>query len=225
MKPVSPEVHDETLINALVAELAPVRPMAKTALRLKHWVVLATLIAGGSSLFFTRPLSWAGKLQSLGFWLEMAAILALALGAGRLAFVYSVPQPRMRGTWTILGLAGVWIGILLASSMAPGFFGAPNEVHSHGWVCMASILATGFLPGLAMFWMLRKGASTFPVATGLFGAVAAGAVGAAVLQVYCLNRDGGHLFMAHFGTVALAGLGGLVVGKLALRPALLTPSK
>jgi len=87
----------------------------------------------------------------------------------------------------------------------------------NGMMCLADIIFLSIFPLGAILYALRQGAPMSPAVTGAAAGLLAGALGAALYAMHCM--DDSPLFVASWYTLAigLMALVGLLVGQYVLR--------
>jgi hypothetical protein len=93
----------------------------------------------------------------------------------------------------------------------------PRAMGMNGLMCLANIIFLSLVPLTAVVYALRQGAPMSPAVTGAAAGLLAGAVGATVFAMHCM--DDSPLFVAIWYTLAtgLMALTGLMVGRYGLR--------
>jgi hypothetical protein len=193
------DVKTEELIVQLTRSLEPVQPLPSPFVRLIRWAALSFAIATLGVLAIGARADVADVVREPAF--AALAMLAIATGiaAAASAFVLSVPgaerSPAQRAVPFVL--FGGWVA-LLAVMLVSG--GAALErllalpVHA---LCIIEIAGFAFIPGWALFNMLRRAAPLKRTWTAVFAALAATALGAAATQILCPLDDPAHYLMGH----------------------------
>ncbi|MEY2930479.1 MAG: hypothetical protein RL033_1228 [Pseudomonadota bacterium] len=208
----------EALIQALVADVRPVRRLPRARQRCVNWLGLgAVLVVASASALGLRP-DLAAKAQDVVFLGENAALLLVCLLAARGAFQLSVPEEaRSASTYAqpllALGLAAGLV-VLRGHSATVGTL---EPELSHGLSCIQRSAGLGALPVLAGWAMLRRAAPLQQRWVGLFLFLSAFSLATIGTQVLC-NADGAlHLLLWHYLPLLLAGLAGAALGEVAFR--------
>jgi hypothetical protein len=213
-------MRTDELINTLVADHAG-RPVPKSV---GHGLVMA--IIGGlaiSSALFSLTLGVRPDiLSALSTWrfdLKLSANLVLVIAATwvalRLSSPTTTPLSAMRALLVpallLLG-AVVYELVTIPASAWPS-----RAMGVNGVMCLANIISLSVLPLTATIYALRRGAPTSPAVMGAGAGLLAGAMGATVFAMHCM--DDSPLFVAIWYTLAtgLMALTGLLVGRYVLR--------
>jgi hypothetical protein len=200
--------HDR-LVERLVADARPVRPLWSHHTRLALWLVLQGIVLGVAVA--------AGLRQDLGdhlrqplFLLELGALVAAGALAATVALRGAVPgMAGGRGAITsalLLGSAAVaLVALQPVTTMGP----LRNFVAS-GAQCVACILMFSALPWITLFVAVRRGAPLDGSVTGACAGAAAFLFAAAAVRIACPIDEGTHLLAWHMTPVAIgAALSGV----------------
>jgi hypothetical protein len=189
----------DELIQSLVLEARPVRPLAspaRLAAALALCAVAVTLL--GAWLLGLRP-DLGGQLLDRRF-LMINSMLLMTLGAAALALgTLAVPGRRRFKVRIAFGLIllAVLIGMFLMRR--PWFSGVGWGLwFSIGAYCTARTLLLGALPAAAGLWMHRHGAPMHPAVSGGLIGGAAGSQGANAMGWACEIDEPMHVLVWHF---------------------------
>ena len=197
----------DTLIDQLVADVPPVRPLRAPALRALTAVVAIALIAGLAIAMLgdvgELRRRYAGRETVLA--LEMAAMLATGVLAIAAAFFLSIPGRSKRWIIAPVPTFAVW---LLISGL--GCYNDFVRREGIGWElgesmhCLLFILASAALLAPLLIWRLARAKPIDPLPVALLGALGVAAVSALVLQFF-------HPFAVTFIDLAVHLLAMLIV--------------
>ena len=209
------EPHDHhRLIDALGAELVPVRRLPPPWRRAAGWLLVVAMIATllfahyGSGGMLRR---WEGAPDLA--WAGLGAVLT-AITAAWAAFALGVPGRSARWAWLPVAPALLWIGAsgmgCLREWVAPGTVvaGAHQPMG-----CLQFIIAFSVPLSALLIWLLRRACPLRPVLTALMIGLASGAASASLLEI-CHEFDAATIdLLMHALAVALviganAALGG-----------------
>ncbi|MBU6246726.1 MAG: DUF1109 family protein [Xanthomonadaceae bacterium] len=201
----------QSLIHALGADLAPVRPLRPPLWRAVGWALLLAALAAllawhyGLAPMLTR---WRGAPDLA--WAALGAVLTALVG-GWVALSLGVPGRPVAQAWLVLPPALLWIGAsgvgCLRSWLAPDTVLA-TAAGARG--CLEFILAFSLPLSALLVWLLRRAFPLRPVLTAMIIGLASAAGSASLLEI-C------HEFDAAATDLALHALAvGLVVGANAL---------
>ena len=209
---------EHELIDRLVQDAAPVRPLALPRVRLARWVLVAApcLAAGVAWVHLRHDMS--AVMWTSSFLIQATLLLVTVLLSAAAALVVSVPgaqSPRAVSWLPLLALAA-WSGWLLAVIL-----GQPAATRvwwpTPAPQCGVDITLLGLVPGLLLWSLVRRAAPLRPAWTGLLATLTAAATGALGTQLVCSNTDAAHLLLWHGGPVVLLAAVGLHLGRRWLR--------
>jgi hypothetical protein len=213
-------VKSEELVRSLVSDLRPVRRLWGVDLRTLLWGGFALLCVGLGTYALGPRVDLASKLRQPSYLLENGSLLLLFALSARGAFRLSIPglvQNERRRFWPVLGLIlwGALIGIRGVQGPHAALSGAAFWLT--GVPCVARMGCLGLVPGVAVFFMVRRGAPLHSGWAGLWALVAASALAMLGTQLLCPKDDPLHLLVWHLTPVLLTGLVGAVLGGRFLR--------
>jgi hypothetical protein len=208
----------EALIDALGAELTPVRRLLPPWLRTLGWLAVVAVIA---AVMFGRY----GAGTMLHRWQLAPDLCVAALGAvvtaitaAWAAFALSVPGRSVRWAWLPVPSALLWIG---ASGLGclrahiPGMAVLDMREANH---CLMFIVSFSIpLSGL-LIWLLRRACPLRPVVTAVVVGLASAAASASLLEI-CHNVDAAasdlvmHALAVAIVVVANMAMGGRLLSK------------
>ena len=211
-------MRTEELIGALARDAQPVRRLASPWVRLATWLA-ASLLFAGANVFALGPRGdIADKLIEPRFAIELAAAVATAILAAMAAFSYGVPgRPTWERAIPLFPLA-IWVG-----SLGNGCWQSLMQIGPEGigfapdLVCFPYIALGASMPGLLIFWMIRRSAPLAPVRTAMLAALASAALAAATLRLYHTQDASLMVLVWQFGSVAVLSLFGAMIGRGLLR--------
>ena len=206
----------DTLLDGLVADLHPVRP-----LRFRTGIALFC-ISGAATLACTGlTLGWRADVLSGQFhvlWLLANGLFAM-LGLAAASTVVSMASPHVGQNqqgwkWAAVSAALLPLSaIILISSQTlplPSEWISPNDRH-----CLGFGLGLGALTAAVLIVWLRRGAPASPDRAGLLIGIAAGSTGILAFAFSCPSDDLYHIGIWHSAPVfAGALLGRLLIPRL-----------
>jgi len=203
----------KALIEALVADARPVRPLLRPATIAALWLAVVIPLALGLMGLRApfRPGAWEDLLHSARLQLEIALTLLVAASAARAAFRQGVPGlgAGLRRE-PLLGLAVLaWLVVIGWAVLAPPLHHGMLGKRDFCWLeapvlsGLASLLAT---PLLARRKVLR------PDACGFLLALSAGVISMGLMQLVCMYEPE-HLLIRHTLPVLATAVLGAVVGR------------
>ncbi|NJO33969.1 MAG: DUF1109 domain-containing protein [Rhodospirillales bacterium] len=208
----------DKLIERLVADLKPVRPLwppwARTALWMGVALPYVTVVVWGK-LTMIDPSHAANDVR---FMIEQAATLATALMAAIAAFRSAVPGFDKRILLLPIAPLGLWLASVGHGCIQDWLrLGVDGLAIRPDWDCLPMAAIIGIIPAVAIIVMLRKAAPLHPRLTLALAALAVASIANFGLQ-FAHVRDASIMVLVwHLGAAAvLAALGGWL-GKRVLR--------
>jgi len=173
------------LIESLVADSTPVRPLRRPLWRATGWLTFAALLLLAVAVAHGLRPDLSLKLHERAFVTGIAAASATGILAAIGAFIASVPGRSLR--WLLLPSPAlfVWISTIgygcLTNWVEIGPDGlSPGETAR----CFATLVLTGVPLSLTLLIMLRHAARLAPVPVVMAGSVAVSAMTAVALSLY-----------------------------------------
>ncbi|GAB2584042.1 DUF1109 family protein [Dyella jejuensis] len=216
---MSDAARHEALIDALGAELTPVRRLAPPWRRALGWLLVVAIIAlvlfarYGASTMLHR---WA-MAPDLG-WAACGAGLT-AITATLAAFVLAVPGRSVKWAWLPVPGALLWIGGsgmgCLREWVVPGMQVANMHAANH---CLIFIVSFSIPLSALLIWLLRRACPLRPVLTAVLVGLASAAASASLLEI-CHNFDAAatdllmHALAVAIVIVVNASMGGRLLSK------------
>jgi hypothetical protein len=204
------------LIEALAANVTPVRRLRPPIARAMLWVSVAALILMLLAVSHGARPDLTQRLQQPTFVVSILASLLTGILAAIASFLVSLPD-RSRG-WLLLPLPSlvVWL-----STIGYGCLTDWVDIDANGLRvgetarCFATLVLTGVPLSLLMFVMLRHAAPLRPVPVALAGSLAVAAMTGSALSLFHAFDATVMILIWNLGSVALLiGLGALLGGKL-----------
>jgi hypothetical protein len=178
------EPRHQALIDALGAELVPVRRLPPPWLRTLGWLGLVAVFAVllfaryGDALMLHR---WTGAPDLA--WAALGAVLT-AITAAWAAFTLAVPGRSHAWAWLPLPSALLWIAAsglgCLHTWLAPGTSVATLHQSAD---CLVFIIAFSVPLSALLVWLLRRACPLRPVLTALLVGLASAAASASLLEI------------------------------------------
>jgi hypothetical protein len=208
----------EALIDALGAELTPVRRLLPPWLRTFGWLLMVAIIAGVMFMHFgasTMLHRWDAA-PDLG-WAALGAAVT-AITAALAAFALAVPGRSIRWAWLPVPSAVLWIfasGLGCLRAHIPGM----PVLDLHGANdCLIFIISFSIpLSGL-LIWLVRRACPLHPVITAVIVGLASASASASLLEI-CHNFDAAatDLLMHAVAVVIVVAVNAIMGGKLLSR--------
>lgn len=211
----------EQLITALAEEAKPVSPLAAprvlavrlTGLLLVYALALGEVLGWREDLWLQleRPL-YLAELTML-FLLVVTSITAAVYRA--FPDLYQHPAILHWPAYALVGFGALLLAQFLLPFDPAAAIGSGAE--THGMECTLCIGAVAIIPSAAALWLLRRGASTYPLMSGAHALLAAAATGCLVLRLIEMNDIPAHLLAWHYLPTAGFSLLGGVLGRRLLQ--------
>ena len=204
------------LIDALAANLAPVRRLRPPAIRAFGWLLLAALVLALLVVSQGIRPDLAQRLREPTFILGMAGTLLTGILAAVAAFMLSLPD-RSRFCLLLPAPALVlWLSTIGYQCLSNWVSLEPNGIRFGETArCFATLVLTSLPLLLAMLMMLRYAAPLRPMAVTLTGSLAVAAITATALSLFHDLDATVMILMWNLGTAALfVGLGGAFGEKM-----------
>jgi hypothetical protein len=204
------------LINALTANLTPVRHLRPPLTRAACWLLLAALILTLLAISQGMRPDIAQRLQDPTFVVSMAGALLTGILAAVAAFMLSLPD-RSR-VWLLLPAPALvlWLSTVGYQCLTNWVAFQPDGMRLGETArCFATLVLTSLPLSLAMLVMLRYAAPLRPTAATLTGSLAVAAITATALSLFHDLDATVMILMWNLGTAALfVGLGGAFGGRM-----------
>jgi len=204
------------LIDGLVDDLTPVRPLRFAGGMATALVVLAATTGLVAAWFGLRPDLAAGDPAPL-FLIASGLFLLLGLAASVTVTVMATPRvgTHHEGWRWAAAMAGLLPGAALLLAARDPAAAWAQSMPAGGVQCLAWSLALGLATALALTIWLRRGAPTAPDKAGMLTGIAAGCAGVFAFSLSCPADSIIHIGLWHGGAVMLSALAGwLVVPRL-----------
>jgi hypothetical protein len=204
------------LIDALAANLAPVRRLRPPVTRAASWLLLAALLLAVLAVSQGIRPDLDQRLREPTFILGMSGAVLTGILAAVAAFMLSLPD---RSRFCLLLPAPaliVWLSTIGYQCLADWVSLEPNGIRLGETArCFATLVLTSLPLSLAMLLMLRYAAPLRPTAVTLTGSLAVAAITATALSLFHDLDATVIILMWDLGTAALfVGLGGAFGGKM-----------
>ena len=213
------EPRHQALIDALGAELVPVRRLLPPWWRTLGWLALVAAIA---ALLFAhygdQPMlrRWAGAPDLA--WAALGAVLTAATAAWA-AFTLAVPGSSRAWAWLPLPSALLWIAAsgmgCLRTWLAPGTSIATLHQSAD---CFVFIVGFSIPLSTLMVWLLRRACPLRPLLTAMLVGLASAAASASLLEI-CHAYDAAatdlltHALAVGIVVAANAAMGGRLLSR------------
>jgi len=213
----------DRLIDPLIADFRPVRPLWPVKIRLGLWLVLELAIVIWAVAAGTRTnLAW--KLQNWEFLAGVIGLVAAGIMAAASAFRSAIPgeeEMRPGKLMLLLALAGAGFALMLHEP-------AHTTVSIHQFVvtgmrCTICVALFAALPWVALFWASRRAMPLMGATEGGLIGTAAFAFAFAASRMGCPIDEFAHVLVWHalpaaIGAALSIGAGAIWLQGLKQRP-------
>ena len=204
------------LIEALAANLVPVRRLRPPVTRAACWLLLVALLFALLALSQGVRPDLTQRLREPTFILSMSGALLTGVLAAVAAFMLSLPD---RSGFCLLLPAPalvLWLSTIGYQCLTNWVSLEPNGIHlGETAQCFATLVLTSLPLSLAMLVMLRYAAPLRPIAVTLTGSLAVAAISATALSLFHELDATVMILMWNLGVAALfVGLGGAFGEKM-----------
>lgn len=179
----------EALIDALGAELTPVRRLLPPWLRTLGWLFVVVAIAAGLLMRYgDQPMlrRWAGAPDLA--WAAAGAVFT-AVCAAWCAFVLGVPGRSRAWAWLPVPGLLLWIGASGLGCLRTWLAPDTDIATLHQSVdCLVFIISFSVPLSILMVWLLRRACPLRPALTAVMVGLASAAASASLLEI-CHNFD------------------------------------
>lgn len=208
----------DTLAARLVADLAPVRPIAWPMVRLAAWLLVSLAAVGAIAwLMGLRP-DLAERLADPWFLAEEGAAFLTALVAGYAALCAGLPNEPGWKLWVPWAALGLWLATLGQQCWDAWIaLGPAGLVLRQDAMCAPAIAMGALVPAVAIVALLRRGTVVRGGRACLLGALAAAALAALALRLYHAEDAALTVIVWQMGSVALFSVIAARLARLALR--------
>ncbi|MDB2447439.1 DUF1109 domain-containing protein [bacterium] len=183
----------------------------------------ATIWSSITLVFLGIALYWFGVgsnletiLSSPPMMLEAALSLVLGVLAAAGAFILSVPSKHVGKDLKYMAIFPIvlWFSVLafrwsMFETSAPNLLGPMH--------CFWTVIGLAIIPGLTIFYFIRKASPLKPGVTGFLALTASFGLSAFVMRLACPIQDPFHQSVMHFLPVLLIGGIGVLLGKKLLK--------
>ena len=215
---MSDAARHQALIDALGAELTPVRRLLPPWRRALAWLAIVAVLAMALFVRFgagTMLHRWSAA-PDLG--VAACGAVLTAITAALASFVLAVPGRPIRWAWLPVPSALVWIGASGLGCLRAHIPGMP-VLNLHGANdCLIFIVSFSLPLSGVMIWLLRRACPLRPVLTAVLVGLASAAASASLLEI-CHNFDAAasDLVMHAVAVALVVGLNALMGGRLLSR--------
>ena len=216
---IAHEEHHRALVRQLMSEITPSRPLWPVSVRLTLWMVmevgiLAWVMSHTTNDFVVKLTHPACAIEIVFFATAAIICAALALKSAIPGRTQSAKQATMATAFVLIGTVVLIMAQPMVTSDSLGDFARS------GWRCAIETVRFGTLPWLALWWLVRRGASMSGWLSGLLVGAGALLFSFAVMRIACPIDEPLHLLIWHlFPALAMTGLSALAGVKwLRFRP-------
>lgn len=195
----------EELLETLVTDLGPVRPVPDPRLLAGCWLVLSAACVVGLTHAFgpLRPTALAQLQAHPRFFAEMLLGVVTFLALGALAFRVAIPGASSATLkWLAVTAGGLWVSAIVIGLVAPALEPSMLGKRDH---CYLETLFYALPPMLAVLYWQQRLYALSPARSAVVAGVAAGSLPALYMQLACMYAPS-HILLFHIGPGAAVGL-------------------
>jgi len=211
-----PEAGLNALLDALAADLHPVKPLSDRPVQLVLAMMLGLAVVAVAVFLGARADLVAGEPGAM-FLMRCGTLLMLALisVAAVLAQAHPGVGPGRQGWKVATAMAALYPLVGGAQALADPDHARAMAAMPSGWQCLGVSLGIALLCAVPMVLHLRRGAPVAPDRAGLMVGLAAGSLGALAYNIHCPFTDMVYTGLWYGAGVAGAALAGrLIVPRL-----------
>jgi hypothetical protein len=208
-------MNTDTAIDKLVQESGtPVAASHPLALFAK-WLCVTLLSTGIIVAFMSPRPDLAQQITNLLYLAEIASLFLVTLTTAVAAVWLCYPDLRQKPHILLLPLlpVGVFAIFSVFRLIHPELTLIPPPEKVSGIDCAGCVVAFAVVPGLWMFHLLRRHATTHPEIAGALSFMASASIGLLVLKIVEPNDSVLHLLQWHLSPMILLGFLGAWLGR------------
>jgi len=212
-------MRTEDLITTLAADArTPVRRLRRPPVRVAIWLTISVPWIALVVVFMNLRPDLAVKLGEPRWSVEQGAALLTAVTAAMAAFCAGVPgRPHWERMMPVVPLI-LWLGTVGLGCVQDLITAGPQGLHFQAdWPCLPGITMVGFVPGIAMVAMLRRGAPVAPILSVGLGGLAAAALADFGLRLFHTQDASLMVLVWQVGTVTFLTILSSVLGRWVVR--------
>lgn len=216
MAAFSSETRLDALLDALAADLRPVKPLSDRPVQLVLALMLALAAAVVVAILGLRSDLLTGEPGAL-FLMRCGTLVLLSLVSVAAVLAQAHPGVGRNGQgWKVaVGMAALYPLAGAAQALADPENAMAMAAMPSGWQCLGFSLSIASLCTMPMVLHLRRGAPVAPDRAGLMVGLAAGSLGALAYNLHCPFNDLVYVGLWYGLAVAGAALAGrLIVPRL-----------
>jgi hypothetical protein len=208
---ISHEEHHRALVRQLSSKVRPARPLWPVGARLGLWMVLEASVLAWVMSHTTNH--FTVKLTHPVYLVELVFFAGAAIISAALALRSAIPGRTLSAREATIAGALVFAGTIVLTIAQPLDTSYPlSDFARNGLRCACETVILGALPWLALWWMVRRGASMSGWLSGLLVGAGALLFSLAVMRIACPIDEPLHLLTWHLlptlAVIALSALAG-----------------
>jgi len=222
---ISHEEHHRALVRRLSSEVTPSHPLWPVSVRLTLWIVMEVSILAWVMSHTTN--NFVAKMAHPAYAIQIVFFTTAAIIYAELALKSAIPGRTLSAKEATMATVLVLVGTIILITAQPMATSDPlSDFARNGWRCAIETVKFGTLPWLALWLLIRRGASMSGWVSGLLVGAGALLFSFAVMRIGCPIDEPLHLLTWHLSpalaVIALSTLGG--VRWLRFRPHLMYPA-
>ncbi len=206
----------EQLIATLSKDAVLVKPAPHPFLLSLKWLAVAVAyLIVALTISGLRP-DWLQQLHKPWFVIEVLVLAGIFISTALSAAILAFPDlhQQRRAAFAPVWVFALFVIVIIFALLADE---PPAPLPMHSFECTLSILLFSLLPCVAIFYAMRKLASTCPLLSGVVAALFAFSSGALWLRLHEQTDSVIHVIEWHYLPMLAIGLVGLWLGKCLLK--------
>ena len=213
---ISHDDHHRALVNRLSSEVTAKRPLWPVGTRLGLWAALEMGVLVWTTSHTTN--SFVAKLSHPVYIIEIALFATAAIIAAALALKSAVPGRRLSASEAMMAAALVLAGTIIVATARPIDTSNPlSDFMRIGLRCARETTILGALPWIALWWLVRRGASVNGWLSGLLVGSGSLFFSFALMRLVCPIDEPLHLLTWHLLPALILVALSAVAGSIWLR--------
>jgi hypothetical protein len=213
---IAHDEHHRTLVSRLLSEFTPKRPLWPVGTRLGVWAALETGVLVWAMSHTTND--FVAKLTHPAYIIEVASFATAAIISATLALKSAIPGRRLSVSEAMMATALVFTGTVIVAIARPTDTSNPlGDFVRIGLRCARETVILGALPWMALWWLVRRGASMSGWLSGLLVGGGALFFSFAVMRIACPIDEPLHLLIWHLLPAVMVIVLSAIAGSVWLR--------
>ena len=208
----------EQLIQSMLDE-GPRKPLPHPMIQTLFWLVGTLVFLALFAGYLGLRGDFADKLSEPLYVIELFLLSGLGVSSALAAFCLSRPDGHQMPwlKFVPLGFVLAWAIVAFSGSAAINIGELFHSMTLGRFDCVWHILMFSALPGVALFWIVRKGATIQCRWAGTMATLSAASFGYLLMRLLEQNDNLAHLLVWHALPIMLMCMVGMLLGKFTLK--------